>query len=171
MKNVILTGFMGTGKSSVGEILAGKLGYKYRDIDSLIVEHSSMTINQIFEKFGEESFRDLETGTLESLFSGERMVISTGGGAVIREKNREMLRSMGCVINLVASDVVIYSRLHMDDGRPLLKDNMSIEKIRKMLDDRERFYADADIRIDTDGKKVEDVVREILSYLEGKNLI
>jgi shikimate kinase len=169
MKNIILTGFMGTGKSSVGEILAERLGYKYCDLDNLVVECTGMSINQIFEKFGEEYFRDIETATLKKVFSQERMVISTGGGAVIREINREMLRSMGYVINLVASDDVIYSRLHMDNGRPLLKDKMSVENIRKMLDDRERFYTDADIRIDTNGKKVEDVVLEILSYLEGKN--
>jgi shikimate kinase len=96
--------------------------------------------------------------------------MSTGVGVVIREKNQKMLRSMGHVINLVASDDVIYSRIHMDDGRPLLRNNMSIEKIRKMLDERERFYADADIRIDTNGKKVEDVVHEILTFLEGKVL-
>ncbi len=171
MRNVILTGFMGTGKSSVGAILAGRLGYKYCDLDSLIVEHTGMTINQIFERFGEEYFRDLETGTLASLMSEEHMVISTGGGAVIRGKNRELLRSLGNVVNLVASDHAIYSRIHADDARPLLKDNMSLEKIRKMLDDRERFYAEADIRIDTNGKKVEDIVLEILTYLEGKILI
>ncbi len=169
MKNIILTGFMGTGKSSVGEIFAEKLGYEYCDLDSLVVKDTGMSINQIFEKFGEKYFRDLETATLKKVILKERMIISTGGGVVIKDVNREMLRSMGYVINLVASDDEIFSRLHKDSGRPLLKDKMSVENIRKMLDDRERFYSDADIRIDTNGKKVEDVVREILTYLEGIN--
>jgi shikimate kinase len=146
------------------------LGYRYCDLDSLIVKHAERSINEIFQICGEEYFRDLETDVLAKVYSGVGMVMSTGVGVVIREKNRKILRSMGHVINLVASDDVIYSRIHMDDGRPLLRNNMSIEKIRKILDERERFYADADIRIDTNGKKVEDVVHEILTFLEGKVL-
>lgn len=168
MKNIILTGFMGTGKSSVGVELAEKLGYSYCDLDSLITDHAGMSINRIFAQHGEPHFRDLESGMIEELADKKRLVISTGGGAVIRDKNRALLKSIGVVVNLAASAEDIFSRLHMDTSRPLLKDNLSAEKIRSMMAERETYYEEADIRIDTTGKKVEDVVREILLYLEGK---
>jgi shikimate kinase len=167
MKNIVLTGFMGTGKSSVGVELSERLGYRYCDLDSLISAEVGMTINQIFEKYGESHFREIESGIIERISNMENLVISSGGGAVIKAKNRELLRSAGVVVNLVASAEEIFSRLNSDTSRPLLKDNMSLEKIAMMLNVREPFYAEADIRIDTTGKKVEDVVREILLYLEG----
>lgn len=158
---------MGTGKSSVGECLSGKLGYRYCDMDALITERAGMSINQIFAQHGEERFRDLETETIEELSHKERLVVSTGGGAVLRDKNRELLRENGVIINLVASAEEIYSRIFSDSSRPLLKDDMSLLKIQTMLKFRESYYADADIRIDTTGKKVEDVVDEIVCRLEG----
>ncbi len=158
---------MGTGKSSVGVELAEKLGYGYCDLDDLITDHAGMTVNLIFAQHGETYFRDLETRMIEEISAKDRLVISTGGGAVIREKNRKLLRSTGLVINLIASVKEIFSRLCTDSSRPLLKDDMSLGKIAKMLEEREPFYSEADIRIDTSGKKVEDVVREILFYLEG----
>ena len=167
MKNIVLTGFMGTGKSSVGVELAVKLGYRYLDLDCVITDHAGMSVNRIFAEHGELYFRDLETKAIEEIAYMENLVISTGGGAVIRDKNRELLRSAGVVINLVASAEEIFSRLQTDCSRPLLKDDMSLEKIMKMLEEREPFYADSDIRIDTVGKKVEDVVLEILLHLKG----
>jgi len=158
---------MGTGKSSVGVELAKRLGCRYCDLDSLITEETGMTINRIFEQFGETHFRDIETRVIERISSMENLVISSGGGAVIRGKNREMLRSSGVIINLNASAEEIFSRICCDTSRPLLKDDMSLERIGTMLREREPFYADADIRIDTTGKKVDDVVREILRNLEG----
>ncbi len=167
MRNIVLTGFMGTGKSSVGVELAKELGFRYCDLDSLISDEAGMTINRIFEQYGETHFRDMESSAIERISSQENLVISSGGGAVIRGKNRELLRSSGVMVNLQASAEEIYSRVHGDSSRPLLKNNMSLEKIGMMLREREPFYAEADLRIDTTGKKVEDVVREILRYLEG----
>ncbi|MBP1751910.1 MAG: aroK [Geobacteraceae bacterium] len=167
MKNIVLTGFMGTGKSIVGERLAGKLGYRYCDMDALITERAGMSINQIFALHGEVQFRDLETEMIEEIAHKERLVISTGGGAVLRDKNRKLLREKGVIINLVTSAEEIYSRICSDSSRPLLKDDMSLPKIQTMLKSRESYYADADIRIDTTGKKVEDVVDEIVCRLEG----
>lgn len=164
-----MTGFMGTGKSSVGIGLAEKLGYKYCDLDSLVENEAGMTISQIFDQFGESYFREIESDVIERISKMEYHVISSGGGAVIKDKNRELLRSAGVVVNLVASAEEIFSRLRVDTSRPLLKDNISLEKIVSMLNEREPFYAESDIRIDTTGKKVEDVVREILLHLEGIN--
>ncbi len=168
MRNIILTGFMGTGKSSIGVELAKILGYRYCDLDSLISEQAGMTISQIFDNYGEEYFRDMESNVIERVATMKNLVISSGGGAVIREKNRELLRSSGVIVNLIASSEEIISRLSADTSRPLLKDNMSLEKIGMMLRAREPFYAESDIRIDTTGKKVEDVTREIVTYLKGK---
>ncbi len=167
MRNIVLTGFMGTGKSSVGEKLAKKLGYRYFDLDCLITDEAGMTISEIFEQHGETRFREIESSVIERISAMGNLVISTGGGAVIRDRNREMLRSSGVMVNLKASVDEIFARLRSDVSRPLLKDDMSLEKIGMMLREREPFYAEADIRIDTTGKKVDDVVREILLHLEG----
>lgn len=168
MKNIVLTGFMGTGKSSVGKMLAKKMGYGYCDLDDVIVEQAGMTINEIFERYGETHFRDLEVKAVNQVSTAENLVVATGGGAVIRKENRERLRSTGFIVNLEASVEEITARLSSNTDRPLLKDEKSREKVTAMLKEREPYYAEADIRIDTTGKKVEDVVREILFQLKGK---
>lgn len=168
MKNIVLTGFMGTGKSSVGKMLARKMRYGYCDLDGVIVDQAGMSINEIFARYGETHFRDLEAKAVNQVSATENLVIATGGGAVIREDNRERLRSTGIIVNLEASVEEITARLSSDTDRPLLKDEKSMGKIAALLKEREPYYAEADIRIDTTGKKVEDVVREILYQLKGK---
>ncbi|HOP41497.1 MAG TPA: shikimate kinase [Geobacteraceae bacterium] len=165
--NVILTGFMGTGKSSVGRFLACRLGYSYRDIDAMIVEQEGKSINDIFSEKGETYFRSVESSVLRIVLQDSSQVVSTGGGAVIRLENREAMKRFGVVINLVASADSILNRLRDDRERPLLRDSKSLERIEGMLAEREQYYCDADIRIDTNGKKVEDVAREILKFLKG----
>jgi shikimate kinase len=168
MKNIVLTGFMGTGKSSVGKMLAKQMGYDYCDLDDVIVEQAGMTINEIFARYGETHFRDLEAKAVNQVSTAENLVIATGGGAVIREDNRKRLRSTGIIVNLEASLEEITARLSGNTDRPLLKDEKSRQKVSAMLKEREPYYAEADIRIDTTGKKVEDVVREIMFQLKGK---
>lgn len=168
VRNVILTGFMGTGKSSVGRLLADRLGFRYRDLDALIVEEEGISINEIFARHGELRFRALETEAVRRMAQEERCVVSTGGGAVISPENRRLLREAGVVVNLTASVDEVCRRLREDTDRPLLKDDRSGERIAAMMAEREQFYADAELRIDTTGKSVEDVVAEIIGYLEGK---
>jgi shikimate kinase len=165
MTNLILTGFMGTGKSSVGRLLAEKLGYVFKDIDEIIVRENGSTISEIFAKFGEAFFRSLEKDVLKRELMGDRMVVSTGGGAVIAEENRKLMRRQGLVINITATPDAILERLKNDNGRPLLADGNKTIIITKMLAQRESYYADADIQIDTTGKNVDDVVREILEEI------
>lgn len=165
MANLILTGFMGTGKSSVGRLLAEKLGYVFKDIDEIIVRENGSTISEIFAKFGEAFFRSLEKDVLKRELMGDRMVVSTGGGAVIAEENRKLMRRQGLVINITATPDAILERLKNDNGRPLLADGNKTIIITKMLAQRESYYADADIQIDTTGKNVDDVVREILEEI------
>jgi shikimate kinase len=166
MRNIILTGFMGTGKTSAGRLLAVRLGFGFQDIDTLIVEQERRTINEIFTEQGESYFRAVETEILDRVLQGDHLVISTGGGAVISPKNRELMRKCGTVVNLTATPDAVFERLAGEDDRPLLREEKGLEKIHAMLTEREQFYAQADIRIDTTGKNVEDVVREIQEILE-----
>lgn len=94
-RNVVLTGFMGTGKSTVGKLLARRLGYRFSDLDALIVERAGISINEIFERYGEQRFRELETEAIRSLGGVSGRVVATGGGAVIAPRNRVLLREAG----------------------------------------------------------------------------
>ena len=166
MRSVILTGFMGTGKSSVGKVLARMSGLTYVDLDALIVAQAGLSINEIFSLLGEPAFRALESSLLLSLNQQEGIILSTGGGAVLSAENRDIMRSRGIVVNLTAPVSVIRARLRHATDRPLLRDSAASEKIEQMLGEREACYAEADIRIDTAGKKIEDVAAEIMAYLD-----
>lgn len=166
MNSVILTGFMGTGKSSVGTVLAQSLGYRFVDLDALIVAETGTTINEIFTRHGESFFRSIESAMVKRLTNESHLVVSTGGGVVLDPENRRLLRSTGNVVNLTATPETIRQRLLSESDRPLMKNGKSLEKITAMLAEREQCYADADIRIDTTGKKVEDIVAEILIWLK-----
>ena len=168
MKTIFLTGFMGTGKSTVGKILASKLECVFVDLDSCIVESEGCSIDEIFSKKGEEYFREIEREHLLCLLGKKSQVVSTGGGVVISPQNRLEMRRSGVVINLVAEPEILLKRLKEENERPLLKGAKCLEMIQKMISEREKWYADADIRIDTSGKNVEDVVREIMVYLETR---
>lgn len=169
MKNVFLTGFMGTGKSSVGKILAERLGCQFIDLDALIVAEAGISIKEIFAAQGESYFRALEADMVRRLVSEKGAVISTGGGVVIDPENRRWMREHGVVVNLTATAHAIRERLAADNERPLLQNDNSLEKIVSMLAEREPFYRDADIRIDTTGKGVEDIVLQILVWLKKES--
>jgi shikimate kinase len=168
MSTIILTGFMGAGKSTVGRILASRLGYTFIDTDNCIVDREGCSITDIFAGKGESYFREVEREVLACELKQDNQVISTGGGAVISSENRRMMRRSGYVVNLNATPDSILARLGQEAERPLLQGAKNIEYIEKMLSEREPYYADSDIRIDTSGKNVEDVVREILLFLETR---
>lgn len=162
---IILTGPMGSGKSSVGRLLAERLGYDFVDLDALLVEQTGKSINRIFAEEGETAFRERETELLASLTGRERMVLATGGGAVIREQNRRLLHALGLVANLTADVSELAQRLAQADDRPLLQGKQPLEaRIAGIMAEREPFYADADIRIDTTGKTLEDVTAQLLVF-------
>jgi shikimate kinase len=161
LKNIILTGFMGVGKTSVGTRLAKDLGFTFVDTDDLIEADQNMTITAIFEKLGEPFFREVEAKIIRQVMQGESQVISTGGGAVIREMNREAFKKTGFVVCLAARPDVILERIKHETHRPLLRTSDPLAKIRELLDSRAKFYAQADAVIDTSGKSVEDVVAAI----------
>ncbi len=162
--NIILIGFMGSGKTSVGNKLAESIGYDFKDTDELIVSDEGIEIQEIFLNHGEEMFRNIESRLLLSIVDTlERTVLSTGGGMPLRDKNVKLLRVMGQVIYLRASKNTIIDRLSEDTTRPLLKGENPQEKVEKLLSERDPIYEKAaDIIIDTDGKNIDDIVKEIL---------
>jgi len=167
MKNIILTGFMGTGKSSVGRRLAHELHVRFADTDDLIEKRAGMGINEIFAQFGEGHFRQLESAVIEELSSSAGMVISTGGGAIVNQSNLEMLKRKGIIICLTASVDAILSRIGNGDERPLLAKGDSREVVSGLLKLREPFYKKADFIIDTTEKSVGQVVKEVLKIADS----
>jgi shikimate kinase len=164
---VILTGFMGSGKSCVGHVLANSLGCPFVDLDALIVADAGMSINEIFAREGEEAFRNRESACLERVLQKGVAVIASGGGVVLSPVNRRLMRSQGIVVNLTASLPVILERLKGATDRPLYSGDNAANRVAALMEERQHFYADADIRIDTDNKSVEDVSAQIIKILKG----
>jgi shikimate kinase len=141
--NLILVGFMGSGKTVTGKLAAKALGFQFLDTDQLIVDRSQRQISEIFASEGEGHFRDLETGVIASLGHLRRCVISTGGGAVLREENRRLLRDMGFVVCLKAREEVLFERVSRNEKRPLLQTSNPLETLRELLASRADAYAAA----------------------------
>lgn len=167
--NIILIGFMGCGKTSIGTRLAKKLSYTFLDTDALIIEKAGQSISEIFESDGEEYFRNLETDILKELnVKTDRAVISTGGGMPMREENKELLRSLGHVIFLDASKDAILKRVEGDTKRPLLAYENKEERIQELLSIRLPFYKScAHMVIDTSDKSFYDVINEIEQCMDN----
>ena len=162
-ENIVLVGFMGSGKSSIGRQLAKRLGFQFLDTDQLIVQRTGKEISQIFAEKGEPAFRELETATLISVSHLNRCVIATGGGAVMREANRAIMREIGFVVRLTASEDVIFERVSRNNKRPLLQTRDPRGTLRTLLESRREFYdAAAQFTLDTThmahGQAVEAVV-------------
>lgn len=161
--NIVLTGFMGTGKTCVGKRLAKRLGYKFVDVDQLIEAGASMPIRKIFSERGEPVFRRLEQRIISRVVHGSQQVIATGGGAVVNPENRTRLRASGPVICLTARPQTIARRVGTNVAlRPVLKSQGSVlNRIRTLLGQRANAYAKADLTIDTSDLSVEQVVERI----------
>jgi len=168
MKNITLVGFMGTGKTTVGKLLAKRLGYKFVDSDDEIEREQGVSITHIFSELGEAHFRDLETDMLKRLSKREGLVISAGGGAVIRAENVDNLRRGGPVVCLSATPEEIYERVRHSTHRPLLKVDDPLGRIRELLDLRRKFYSRADLEVETGGLGPEEVVELILERVKGE---
>jgi len=160
--NVILTGFMGTGKSAVGQKLAEKLKLDFIDMDTLIEDKAGMTIPEIFSRFGEAHFRRLETEAVRSLAESKKKVIATGGGTIVNPENLQALKEIGPVICLTATPETIYNRVRSNTYRPLLQVPDPVGQIHQLLDDRAPHYAKADYHLPTDRETIEELVNKIL---------
>lgn len=158
-ESIVLIGFMGSGKTTLGKWIAREHGYTFLDTDDMIEEEQQRSINDIFAKEGEEYFRDLETDMIRSLADGDdKVVISVGGGLPVREVNRELMRHVGKVVYLRTTVDELEKRLKGDTKRPLLAGGNVREKIISLMDKREALYLDAaDIVVDTTGKRFEQI--------------
>lgn len=163
--NIILIGYMGCGKSTVGRKTANILSMPFLDTDQWIEEKEGITISELFATKGEAYFRELETECLKELLKNVNLptIISVGGGLPVREENQRLLKQLGQVIYLKAAPDTIYERLKGDSTRPLLQTENPLQKIRDMLFDREEKYlAAAEKVISVDGKSVMEIVGEIV---------
>ncbi|MDD4362845.1 MAG: shikimate kinase [Atribacterota bacterium] len=167
-KNIIITGFMGTGKSTVGKSLAFILKKQFLDMDSLIEEKEGKSITDIFQLKGENYFRNLEKNILKEIIMGENMVIATGGGALLEEDNFILANKEGLVVLLKATPTVIFSRLKKDKNRPLLSGDDKLRKIIDLMEKRKEKYDRFANSIDTSDFTVEQIVGEIIKIYRRK---
>lgn len=167
-KHIILIGFMGSGKSTVGIGLSYKLQCALTDTDKLIERQEGRSISDIFAREGEAYFRERETELLKTLKQEKtRRVFSVGGGTPLREENRKLLQELGTVVYLKVSPETVYERLKGDMTRPLLQGENPMGKITTLLGEREALYlATADIVVAADKKKPAQIVEEIAELLQ-----
>ncbi|QJC52420.1 shikimate kinase [Paenibacillus albicereus] len=164
---IVLVGFMGTGKSTVAAELAARLGWRCADTDSEVVREQGCSIAELFESRGEACFRDAETNALGRLLAcGEPLVIATGGGAVLRERNRRLMLEGAFVAALQASEAVIVERVRHDRGRPLLAGDPAA-KVRELLEKRQGAYDFAPLQLMTDGLTPEEAAEAVAEAYRG----
>ncbi len=156
MKSIYLTGFMGAGKTTIGQKLAGKLRLPVYDTDTVIVQDMNMEIKDIFEKYGEKHFRELETKTLHDL-PVSNAIVTTGGGIVTVQPNIDWMKENGCTIFLYADPEIIWERLESDTTRPLVQQKNK-EEVMELFKRRLPFYKQAHITVDTTGMSLEEAV-------------
>mmetsp|Transcript_16904 Transcript_16904/g.23496 ORF Transcript_16904/g.23496 Transcript_16904/m.23496 type:complete len:284 (-) Transcript_16904:767-1618(-) len=170
--NLYFIGLMGSGKTSVGDVVARRMGsYNFLDTDSIIEKASGMKISDIFEKEGEEEFRKIESQILDSVHAYVRCVVSTGGGIVCRRQNWAKLQT-GLVVWLDVAPEILVKRTEGSDSRPLLKDVDPLQKFKDLMEKRGSLYAQADVRIEvTEDMSEEDVAdlvfRELHDFIDN----
>jgi len=167
-RNLVLIGFMGTGKTTIGEALAAKLGLARVDSDQWIEQQQGRKIREIFEAHGEPYFRQLETQALKQILQQENQVVMTGGGAPIKAENKEIMLNGGHVVCLNANVSTIIERLKQDTSRPLLQGNLE-ERVITLMEQRKDVYSFAPIQIDTTNKNIEAIVTEIEMLLKTRD--
>ncbi|TET53063.1 MAG: shikimate kinase [Actinobacteria bacterium] len=161
-KNIVLIGFMGSGKTVVGRELAKILSYELKDTDSIIEERTKKKIEDIFLQEGEDHFRNIEAQVIDELSSLRKKVISCGGGAILRKENVLVLKETGVLIYLKAPFEVLYDRIKMSTNRPLLKVKEPEQAAKKLLEARQHAYEQvADFSVDVSDRPISEIVSEI----------
>lgn len=175
---IFLTGFMGSGKSTVGPILANTIGFKFVDLDAFIEQKTGKKIGEIFKTEGEQKFRSLERETLREMLGNTSTVISLGGGTVTNAETLDLVKRHGVMIYLHSDVDHIYQRLRTKSDRPMLRDDNGnlldgddlMKKIQGLLDTRKPYYEQADIVVTTDDKKIghtiDDLAKKLSSYID-----
>ena len=161
MKNIVLVGFMGTGKTAVAKRLAHELKMKYIATDDIIEKREKKPVNDIFANDGEPYFRKVEKEVVENVSSMSGVVVATGGGVVLDNENMENLRKNGVVISLNATPEEILERTKSYAHRPLLNVPDPLGKIKELLKERAPYYEKADYQVDTSGKALKGIVEEV----------
>ncbi|RAV19886.1 shikimate kinase [Paenibacillus contaminans] len=164
-QNIVLVGFMGTGKSTVGLTLEEALKWKLIDVDQAIVEREGLSIPDIFSTRGEAAFRAIESEVLETIMARSEQIVATGGGAVLAERNRESMSRNGLVVALKASAETIVARVSGDTNRPLLQGNPA-EFVPILLEKRKGAYDFADVEIDTDLLTAQEIAGLIVQQMK-----
>lgn len=167
-ENIIITGFMGSGKSIVAEGLAQKLGMEFIDMDQIIEKGQGMSISDIFTRYGEKYFREQENKLVKELSQKENMVIATGGGTLLSADNAKMLSEKGEIICLYADSKVLYNRLKRKDNRPLLKGGNLLDRINQLIEERKKIYDNIKLKIDTSDLNIQEVVDKIVDILKNE---
>jgi shikimate kinase len=160
---IVLIGFMGAGKSTVGPILAARLGYDWVDTDEVIQERAGAPVTAIFRERGEAGFRALEAAVLADLASRTGIVVATGGGAAAQDRNRDFFTRGARVFHLRVSLSSVRQRTGADSGRPLL--SRSESEVQQLYDERARIYESLGTAVETDDRSPEAVAQQIISLL------
>lgn len=167
MKNVYLIGFMGTGKTTVGKLIAKALNKVFLEMDEEIEREQAMPISEIFSRFGEAHFRKLEGQLLARISQRQDLVVSCGGGLACDQENLNTLKATGFVICLEASSRTIYERVRSSTHRPLLQVKEPQHAIEELLKKRQGCYRQADFTIDTEASTPEQVVAEAIKVINA----
>lgn len=166
-ENIFLIGFMGAGKSTIAKELQGMLHMNLVEMDARIVEEQGMSINDIFDRFGESHFRDLESQLVLTIGNEGNTIVSCGGGVVVRPENVTNMKKSGKIIFLAATPETIYERVKDSKERPILNGHMNVEYISELMEKRRTLYETAaDVRIDVDGKSVSTLCEEIKKMID-----
>jgi|APSaa5957512576_1039674.scaffolds.fasta_scaffold58709_2 shikimate kinase len=168
-RSIALVGFMGSGKSSVGQELASRLGWTFVDTDDIVETSAGRKISDIFATDGEDAFRDMETAAVRTAAAQDGVVIATGGGAVLRAENIEALRARGTVVLLATTPQSVYERVGHETHRPLLDVPDPIARIGDLMRQRADAYARADRSVDTVGRTVSQVADDVLDVVRGRS--
>ena len=165
MKTIVLIGMMGSGKTTIGKLLGEKLTLRSIDIDVIIEQNEKRTVSEIFQNEGEKYFRNIERETIKKNFTNKDLIISLGGGAFEDQSTQELLLKNSTVIYLKTSPNIILERIKNNTNRPLLRNQMTVEKIQSIILQRQKNYELANITILTDNKNTDKIVEEILGVI------
>ncbi|NLV17285.1 MAG: shikimate kinase [Syntrophomonadaceae bacterium] len=168
-KNIVLIGFMGTGKTAVGTRLAARLGREFVDTDKEVEKVTGLAVRDIFLKHGQTRFRSEEALIVQKLAAGKGLVIATGGGSIINPENLTLLKEDGILVCLQAEPEEILRRVNKKrHTRPLIKKSMTAEDILELLRERQEYYDNADLFVDTSRLEPDEIVNKILQKLNER---
>ena len=164
---IALIGMMGSGKSTISKILANKINFQSIELDEIFTQQENSSIADFFKNQGEEKFREVETEILKKALENENIVLSTGGGVVLKKENRNLLFQNNIfVIYLEATPETIFNRIKNDTTRPLLKVENPKQEIENLINKRQEFYKLANLTINTDNKTTDEITEEILKWIK-----